>query len=197
MALSLRWSWGWGWGEGDIPRAFWHVGRADSHTLGPRCRPQAGTAGVSEIRGFAHPGGPEGSVVPPWSKAPGDLVGEGVSPTGDLLLFLCLSPPPPSWGLLKIKVLGVCTCACVCVRGTHARVRRQDEQEEASKGPSWLGAVVGGAGLGEGSCGLSVGVGSMRRALGDTGETQGFYREPTCGCPSHRGSLGRSVSGKT
>ena len=33
--------------------------------------------------------------------------------------------------------------------------------------------------------------------MGDTGDTQGFYRESTCSGPSHRRSSGRSVSGNT
>lgn len=136
----------WGWGKDDIPRAFWQVDPADSHTPGPHYSPQA------QVHGFAltwqalpcPPQGSKGSVVTLWSKAPGGLEGEGFSPMGDLLLFLSLCLPlPPSWALLKIKVLGVCMCASECVH-TRVCVWWQDGQEGASKDLSCLRAAVGG-----------------------------------------------------
>lgn len=88
-------------------------------------------------------------MVTLWSKVPGGLEGEGFSPMGDLLLFLslCLSLPP-SWALLKIKVLGVCMCASECV---HTRVcggrmgRKGHPKTYPAWGLLWEGSECGGA----------------------------------------------------
>lgn len=55
----------WGWGKDDIPRAFWQVDPADSHTPGPHYSPQAQTAGFMGLLSPgnprpAHPRGPRG-----------------------------------------------------------------------------------------------------------------------------------------
>lgn len=152
--IGKRWR-PWGWGKEDIPRAFWQVDPADSHTLRPHCSPQAGQLGSRRFMGLLSPGnpsaharGPKGSVVPPWSKAPGVLEGEGFSPTGDLLLSVLVL-------LSSSSVLGApedegTWSACVCVMAGWAG--------RGIQRPALAGGCCGrGWGLGDGSCGFSVG----------------------------------------
>lgn len=181
---------GMGQGTEDIPRAFWQVAQADSHTLGPHCSPQAWNAGVPEIYGFVLPRGPKGWVVPLRSKAPGGLEEEGVGPTSDLSVLMPLSAAlgtPEDKGTWSVYA---CPCVCACVRTFVCDGGMRGKRHPSGRGLRWEGWGLGGW--------LRPGRGGWQheQAPGDPRETRAFYGEPTGVWPSRRGSWGRSVSGE-